>query len=144
MALFAIKAEVSILAAGAGICWFYYLTSRQGMKYAMRKQGFWQNVYKYVENMFEWLFPILFHCFKICLHRYHKNACAYLEYLILIFCTKTCRSCRGLTLASNQRDRSLKWINTSLTQNNLISVDHFPEACLGATVLQVDSCWPWV
>lgn len=52
------------------------------------------------------------------LHCYHRNARAYLEYLIMIFHTKTFRSLKGK--------------KNPLIQNNLISVDHFPVASLGA------------
>lgn len=38
------------------IGWFYYSTNRRGMKYAMRKQGFWQYIYKYVKYIFRMCF----------------------------------------------------------------------------------------
>lgn len=51
------------------------------------------------------------------LHCYHGNAHAFLEYLIMIFHTKTFRS-----VIEKKK---------YLIQNNLISVDHFPVASLG-------------
>lgn len=78
-------------------------------------------------------FPIISYCSKMCLlHCYHRNACAYLEYLIMIFHTKTFRSLKGKKL--------------SLIQNNLASSRPFScsQSGCSASVLQVHSCWPWI
>lgn len=78
-------------------------------------------------------FPIISYCSKMCLlHCYHRNACAYLEYLIMIFHTKTFRSLKGKKL--------------SLIQNNLASSRPFSCSQSGCSesVLQVHSCWPWI